>query len=108
MRTEPDPLLWQLGLFTADPPAQKHSETSVAASESMEPRAGTLRAKVLAHVRSKGNEGATDEEMQWALAMNPSTQRPRRIELEKARLVKDSHRTRLTRSGRAAVVWVAT
>jgi hypothetical protein len=42
--------------------------------------------------------------MQLALGMNPSTQRPRRIELERRGLVvKDG--TRKTSSGRMAVVW---
>jgi hypothetical protein len=39
--------------------------------------------------------------------MNPSTQRPRRIELMQVRLVKNSGRTRLSRAGRPASVWVA-
>jgi hypothetical protein len=38
--------------------------------------------------------------------MNPSTQRPRRIELCEAEAVIDSGLRRLTRSSRAAVVWV--
>jgi hypothetical protein len=41
------------------------------------------------------------------LGMNPSTQRPRRIELCQRNLIVDSGTTRLTTSGRKAVVWKA-
>jgi hypothetical protein len=69
--------------------------------------AASPREKVLAFVRSRGREGATDEEIQEALGMNPSTERPRRIELYKVDLVYDSGTLRPTRSGRKAVVWMA-
>lgn len=96
----------QLGLF--DPaPAQGHSQTSVAAARAIEPSAGTLRSLVLGYVRTAGTRGATDEEIQDGLEMNPSTERPRRVELVEAGLVYDSTATRPTRSGRAAVVWCA-
>jgi hypothetical protein len=49
--------------------------------------------------------GGTDEELQDALGMNPNTQRPRRIELVERGLVRDSGRTRKTKSGRRATVW---
>lgn len=82
------------------------SKTSTQAALEIEPRSGTLRAKVLAELRNHP-DGLTDDEMQTHLSMNPSTQRPRRIELVEAKLVKDSGRTRLTQSRRQAVVWVA-
>ena len=81
------------------------SETSRAAAEEIRPDTGTLRAKVYHHLVSCGVRGATDDEMQTALDMNPSTQRPRRVELHRAGLVVDSGETRLTRSCRRAVVW---
>jgi transcription initiation factor IIE alpha subunit len=49
-------------------------------------------------------EGLTDEEMQTRLEMNPSTQRPRRIELARRGMVVEAG-TRRTSSGRMAVVW---
>lgn len=106
----------QLGLFEgADlarelygpPPAQRHSDTSRDAALNMEPSAVSLRASCLAHFRRMGDRGATDEEQQRALDMNPSTQRPRRIELCRAGLVVDSGDRRLTEAGRRAVVWIA-
>jgi hypothetical protein len=57
--------------------------------------------------RPRRRRGATDEEIQHELQMNPSTQRPRRIELVEAKLVLDSTMKRPTSSGRQAVVWIA-
>lgn len=88
-----------------DPPAQRHSPTSVAAAEEIKPAAATLRQAVLEFLCLCGSDGATDEEMQTALGMNPSTQRPRRVELCEQGLAYDSNRKRLTKSGRQAVVW---
>lgn len=89
-------------------PFQKHSDTSREAAEAATPSARTLRARVYAAISLSGPRGATDEELQDALKMNPSTERPRRIELVDAGLVVDSLRTRPTHAGRKAVVWVAT
>jgi hypothetical protein len=85
-------------------PYQSHSETSREAAEQIGYDLNKLQARVLAYLRSCPL-GATDEEMQVGLAMNPSTQRPRRIELMDRRLIVDSGRKRKTRSGRWAVVW---
>lgn len=90
-----------------DAPAVWRSDTSRAAAESIRPTAQTLRNAVLLSIAARGDYGATDEELQVALSMNPSTQRPRRVELCDAGKVADSGRTRRTRSGRAATVWVA-
>jgi hypothetical protein len=88
-------------------PFIKHSRTSRDAACDIEPHLNELQTRVLKYLRWR-REGATDEEIQDALAMSPSTQRPRRIELCQKRLVKDSGRKRKTRSGRSAVVWMAT
>ncbi len=89
-------------------PAQRHSPTSVEAAQGIEPQAPTLRREVLDYLRGRGADGATDEEMQIALTMNPSTQRPRRIELVNGGLVRDSGRTRKTLARKNAVVWMVT
>ena len=81
-------------------------ETSQDAASSILPSADSLRGLVLAFLRGCGELGATDEEIQLGLAMNPSTQRPRRGELLKAGLIQASDRKRETRSGRRAVVWI--
>lgn len=87
-----------------------HSPTSKAAAEAIEPKIGSLRRQVLDYLRHCGVSGATDDEMQLpkelgGLDMDPSTQRPRRIELVNTGWVRDSGKRRKTRSGRLAVVW---
>ena len=75
----------------------------------IEPDAKTLRAEVLEFIRSQAR-GATDEEQQDGLGMDPNTQRPRRVELLKPKhglpLIYASG-TRKTKSGRSATVWHA-
>ena len=88
-------------------PYQPHSETSREAAEAIEPDLGTLRGRVLAHIRECGPRGATDDEVQVALRMNPSTERPRRVELWERGWVFRTDQTRPTRSGRKATVWMA-
>lgn len=97
--------------------------TSSAAAREIRSEAKTQRQCVLAYLIAKGHEGATDEEMQRDLGMGGNTQRPRRRELEKLHLIEPHHIagesderhpegqhavTRLTQSGREAVVWFVT
>lgn len=111
-----DPQAGQPGLFqedapipreAPDPPAQAHSRTSRTAGRMAKVSAATLRADVLAFLRLRGVEGATDEEIQEALDLPGNTERPRRGELVRMEMVEDSHRTRKTHSGLLAVVWIA-
>ena len=88
-------------------PAQMHSAPSLAAAEAALPNAGTQRWHVLELLRAFPSYGMTDEEIADALNMNPSAERPRRIELVNAGLVRDSGERRRTSSGRQATVWVA-
>jgi len=87
---------------------QSHSPTSQAAAEAYAPLAIDARRRVYNAIRHSDDYGLTDEQIQDALRMNPSTQRPRRRELEAAGLVVDSGRTRKCRSGMAAVIWIST
>ena len=50
--------------FDARPRRVRTSDTSRAAQASAEPKAGTKRALLLAFIRGRGAEGATDEEIQ--------------------------------------------
>lgn len=85
---------------------QKHSETSMSAAIESLRGADNQRGRVFRFIEDSGHFGATDEEIQLALGMNPSTQRPRRVELvEDLLVVRDSGRRRKTTSGRSAVVW---
>ena len=96
-----------MGEIKMTAPSQPHSETSVKAAELIEPSVGSLQAKILSGLREESYLGQTDEEIALAWELNPSTSRPRRIELVNAGLVVDSGRTRKTISGRAATVWIA-
>lgn len=82
------------------------AETQRTAAVLAYPSTGTWRRKVLDAITVAGNHGMTDEQIQEALRMNPSTQRPRRVELVEGGWVMDSGRRRSTRSRRDAVVWV--
>lgn len=86
-------------------PYVSHSEPSREAADAIKPSVSGLRKRVLTFLERNG--AATDEEMQDALEMNPSTQRPRRIELVAAGLVRDTGRTKKTRAGRNATLWEA-
>lgn len=88
------------------PPFQRHSETSREAAIAIADEVTGLRGLVLAYIRTCGSAGSTDEEGITSLKMNPSTYRPRRIELNDLGYIKESG-TRKTVSGRNAVVWVA-
>lgn len=85
---------------------QRGSTTQREAAILAYPASGTQRYRVLQTVIASDN-GLTDEEMQFALGMNPSTQRPRRVELVDGGFIIDSHQRRKTRSGRTAIVWIA-
>ena len=84
---------------------QPHSETSRESAKKIESNAKTLRGEVLRFLTERPGAGATDEEIQLGLGLNPSTQRPRRIELVERGVVRDSGLKRSTKSGRRAVVW---
>lgn len=90
----------QAGLF--DPRA-----TSVAARASIRADLGPLQRTLLNFIRDQKTRGATDEEAQQSLRMNPSTQRPRRGELADKGLIRLAGTTRKTRTGRKANVWRA-
>jgi hypothetical protein len=88
-------------------PFQPHSETSREAARSIAKQIGPLHQKIIAYL-TEHRDGATDEAMFDALGMNPSTLRPRRIELVRAGRVKDSGRYALTKSLSKATVWCLT
>jgi hypothetical protein len=93
-----------LPLFATRAPAVRGSQTSAAAADSLDaPALNAMQRRVL-EVLQATPDGLTDEEMQTRLGMNPSTQRPRRIELARRGMVVEAG-TRKTASGRMAVVW---
>jgi hypothetical protein len=96
-----------LPLFAAPAraPAIQHSRTSMAAADALTSQAlNALQRQVVAFLHERGDQGATDEEMQNGIPMDPNTQRPRRRELAKRGLVVEAG-TRRTASGRMAMIW---
>lgn len=61
---------------------------------------------VLGYIRDCTTAGATDFEIQIALGWDGNTERPRRLELQRAGRIKDSGRKRETPLGGKATVWV--
>jgi len=95
-----------LPLFAQRAPAVRGSITSAEAADSLGPQTLNAMQRRVLELLQTTPEGLTDEEMQTRLGMNPSTQRPRRIELARRGLVVEAG-TRRTASGRMAVVWRA-
>jgi len=91
-------------LFTQRAPSVRGSITSAAAADSLTPKVLNAMQRKVLDLLVATPEGLTDEEMQRRLGMNPSTQRPRRIELAKLGMVVEAG-TRKTASGRKASVW---
>lgn len=95
----------QYDLYKGHPP-HVQQYTSFEAASKIKDKALNLREVVFHFIASRGMNGATDEEMQEGLEMNPSTQRPRRRELALKHRIVDGGERRLTRSGRRAIVWI--
>ena len=95
-----------LPLFFRETP-HSGSTTSRDAAHSIRKALPALEGRVLVFVAGRP-EGATNDEIEIGLAMNGSTVRPRVVELRTRGLIKDSGKTRRTRSGRNAVVWERT
>jgi hypothetical protein len=68
----------------------------------------TKQRAVFDYITRAEAHGATDEEVQKALNMNPHTECPRRIELAQLGLIEKSGTQRYTSSHCKADVWVAT
>jgi len=92
-----------VGLPTPSAPYVRGSETSKAASKGVRSRVLNLRERVFNYIAFAGP--CTDEQIAEALDMNPSTARPRRIELVNEGRVADSGRKIATKSGSLAVAW---
>lgn len=100
----PDPGRPSIGKFQR--PGDAAATQRVAAIEAYT-ITGKARLAVLAAI-GRSFSGMTDEEIQTTLDMNPSTERPRRVELVEGGWVEDSGDKRLTRSRRKSVVWALT
>ncbi len=90
-------------------PYASGSETSKAAAESVRPHVAELRQAVFAFIVSRGELGATDQEICAALGSDRrDSLRPRRCELRDSGHICDSGRKQRTHANRNATVWVVT
>ncbi len=92
--------------MTTEAPFQKHSETSKAAATEIRARLPNLQQLVFNAIASAGVEGLTDEEISERTGLNPSTARPRRLELYRKGRIQQSIFTRNGASGRKMTVWI--
>ena len=100
--TQMDLLSWQ-PRYPATPGA-KTGGTSTEAAEAMKPRAGILRAKVLALLKVRR---LTTDECAEILKESVLAIRPRFSELRAQNLIEDTGDRRINDSGRRAIVWSA-
>lgn len=91
-------------LRLGEPLPYQDAQASKEAARAMREPAATQRLRVLASLKDLGP--ATDEELQRRLSMNPSSERPRRIELVRLGLVRECGHG-VTSSGRKATKWEA-
>jgi hypothetical protein len=102
----PDPL--QIDVFEPPrqtAPYQPHSRTSRAAAREIQASLNGLQLQVLKLIARAGP--VPDERIQEWLGMNPSTERPRRIELVRLGMVAAAGSCTV-RSGRTATAWAIT
>ena len=91
-------------LFAQRAPSVNGSVTSAAAADSLDGKTlNRLHRLVLEYIAAH-TAGVTDEEIAAGLELNPSTARPRRIELARRGLIREAG-TRRSKSGRMATVW---
>ena len=89
------------------PPYRKGSDTSREAARSVARGAPTKRAEVYGYILARGDDGATDAEIERGLSMLRQTVCARRNELVKLGMIRDSGRRRTSlHTGRRCAVWV--
>lgn len=89
-------------LTLVESPPFVNRDTSIEAAEQIAPHALTLRDRVFHYVENHGP--VTDEEIARYTGLNPSTARPRRLELQReGRIIQAGYAK--TASGRRATLW---
>lgn len=86
-----------------------YKETSREAYRSASDKVSGMQQRILTYLEAQGSTGGTDEEMDTAFNTEATrSNRPTRLMLVEAGLVRDSGDRRLTHSGSKAIVWVLT
>lgn len=84
-----------------------HRDTAQQTARAARPFSGTARGRVLACIASSPG-GMTDGEVCEALRMNPSTERPRRVECAREGWIEPLDITRPSAYGHPMQVWTVT
>ena len=94
-------------LAMIEPPSVRGSATSAAAAASVAGVTGPLRVQCYTVIHDAGRDGLTRDEVEVATGLKHQTATARVRELVKMGAVRETQRTRLTRSNRSAVVCIA-
>lgn len=96
----------QMSLFADHAPYVRKSKTSKAAAKSVKPFLPTQRLLVVRTIEAQGERGLTCDGVEEITGLRHQACSARVLELREAGLIVDSGRTRKTRSGRQAVIYV--
>ena len=91
-----------------DTPGHRNVDTSVAASLALAPKLGRLQRMAHEAIRDAGKHGLTADELAARLEMDRWSIQPRTSELRRKGLIRDSEQRRPNKTGKLAIVWVAT
>jgi hypothetical protein len=92
--------------YTRPLPFVQGSATSEAAAQAVRPKAPSQKLRVLRYVASRAEDGATDDEIEVALALPHQSASARRNDLVREGKLRDSGLRRKTRAWQQAVAWV--
>ena len=101
--TQPD--LFDPTRYPSVPGSARGVDTSIAAAESVQPRAAYLREKCRAYVKRWGMTGCTADECALNLHESVLSIRPRFTEMRRLNWIEDTGERRKNDSGRNAIVW---
>lgn len=90
-----------------DAPGHRGVSTSIEAAEALAPKLGRLQRLAAATITGAGEYGLTADELAARLDLDRWTIQPRTTELRRKGIIRDSGRRRANRTGKRAIVWVA-
>lgn len=88
-------------------PGQRNVETSIAAADALAPKLGRLQRMANSAIRNAGSYGLTADELAARLDADRWSIQPRTSELKRKGLIRDSGQRRTKRTGKLAIVWIA-
>ncbi|MFV3074603.1 hypothetical protein [Niveispirillum fermenti] len=88
-------------------PGHRAVDTSIAAAEALAPALGRLQRMAEGAIREAGAQGLTADELAARLNMDRWSIQPRTSELKRKGVIRDSGIRRPNRTGKMAIVWIA-